>query len=410
MYHSSVVEKRAELADQFPSARPSAGLLTTLEDQTSDYSEQAPDRGMERLDSQDGLVAFSSAMRDLRRQIEQIATTNAPVLLLGELGTGKELVARAIHKLSGRSAGRFMKVNCAAQLSEPLDSGDEAHGFFDAAEDDTLFLHKVTEMPISTQTKLLNLLGEDGPSLPGNAAFCGTHARLISATRENIRKAAESGILRPDLYYRLSVFTLRVPPLRERGSDLPHLLSQLMDTWAEIFRRPRLPITRHIMDVCASYAWPGNLRELENFVKRYLVLGEEKAALDQLESGAENPPETSPGDGSIQITLPVRSGCLDMKSLMRDIKKDAERAIILQALERTRGNKQKAARLLRISLRSLHYKVRAYQVDSMRARDQSRFEIAGPVQHQSASGSASPLSPGSNGKVLTMERALPAAS
>ncbi len=407
----SFAEKRVEPAGQLRAVPLPASGLSPLDAQPV----QPGPRVLQRLDGGYAMVAFSRAMRELRGQMEQVADTDAPVLLLGEGGTGKELAARLLHDLSSRSGGSFLKASCAAQPPDQLERslfgswpglpGEHETGLFGSAKNGTLLLDKIADMPFSTQGRLLELLTERDSQQPGHAAPAGA-PRLITATDRDIRNAVEEGALRPDLYYRLSVFTLRVPPLRERREDLPYLLNSLMDTWAEAFMRPRLPITRRILDVSVTYGWPGNLRELENFVKRYLVLGEEKTALDQLENGVRAVPGAAPAEDSLQITVQLRSGSLDLKSLMRDIKKDAERAAILEALERTGGNKQKASRLLRISLRSLHYKVRAYGIEPAHARDQGRLELPLPIQHQAGVSAQS----GGNCKLLTMDRTLPAAS
>ena len=415
----SLAEKRADTPSQFRATRLPTSLLAAVEAPPSEVLAPGQGRGAEVMENGYCLAAVSPAMRELRRQIEQVAEIDTPVLLVGESGTGKELIARAIHKFSSRS-GKFLKVSCAAQPAELLEctlfgyrtaESEEAacasRGLLEVSSECTLLLDKISEMPVSTQVRLMEALGEGDSPLPGKAPGLTRPARLIAATSEDIREAVASGALRPDLYYRLNVFTLRVPPLRERLEDLPQLLNQLMENWAAAFLRPRLPVTSRMLDACASYSWPGNLRELENFVKRCLVLGEESAVLDQLDQGAKSTPSASPNDSSIHITVPLRGGGLDLKSLMHDIKKDAERAAILQALERTGGNKQKAARLLRISLRSLHYKVRAYRIEAGHARDENRFEIAHPAPRATAAASSSS---GGTAKVLTMDRTLPAAS
>ena len=410
----SLAEKRTDPESELSGARVAA--RPPVDPELREGCEPAAERSFIDLDDGQRLAAFSPAMRELRRQIEQVAPTDAAVLLVGESGTGKDIVARAIHKLSGRSARWLQKVSCAAQPAEqleanlfgsPSDKAVHEPGLLELFHSGTLVIDEVAEMPLATQARLLHALSEDAPIQAGRRAPAGSQARLLTTAGDGIRKAVEEGTLRADLYYRLSVFTLRVPPLRERREDLPHLLHHLIEIWSEAFLRPRLPVTRRILDACAGYAWPGNVRELENFVKRYLVLGDEKAALDQLDGGAESHTGAPSAEGAIQILLPARTGGLDLKLLMRDIKKDAERAAIAQALERTGGNKQKAARLLRISLRSLHYKVRAYQIESAHDRDPGRLATGAPALRPAAA-PASPSTP--SGKVITMDRALPAAS
>lgn len=339
--------------------------------------------GVECLDSHRAFVAVSPAMREVRRQLEQVAGIDGVVLLLGESGTGKEVVARMIHKLSWRASREFVKVNCAALPVELLESelfGREAGvsgdvrpdlaekdqaGKFETCNKGTILLDEIAALPISSQAKLLHLLQDGEFSRLGSASTIRADVRVLAATNADVRQAMQNGTLRPDLYYRLNVFPIHLPPLRERREDLPHLLNHFMNTWAAAYDRPRLPITRRILEFCASYPWPGNVRELENFVKRYLVMSDENLALSQLDYRPES------GAASVQVDNPpahqpaAQSGGCDLKTLVRDLKQEAERAAIVRALEQTGGNKQEAAILLRISLRGLHYKVRAYAIESI---------------------------------------------
>lgn len=366
-----------------------AGLIRQMDEQPLTPVPRTPSPMPEGIESLDGraFVAVSPAMREVRQQLEQVAAIDGVVLLLGESGTGKEVAARMIHKLSWRASREFRKVNCAALPVEQLDSDlfGRAAGVLDEArpsnagpnnaENDqagkkefcnrgTILLDEFAALPIASQAKLLHLLQDGEFSRHGSASTNHADFRLLAATNTDVHQAVQNGTLRPDLYYRLNVFSIHLPPLRDRREDLPHLLNHFMNTWATAYNRPRLPITRRILEVCASYLWPGNVRELENFVKRYLVMGDENLALRQLDHRPG--PVSAPAkiNHPAPLYLAARSGSCDLKSLVRGLKEEAERTAIVQALEQTSGNKQEAAILLRISLRALHYKVRAYAIES----------------------------------------------
>ncbi len=345
-----------------------------------DPSPSAPkERLVEMLDSRRVFVAVSPAMREVRRQIEQVAGIDAPVLLLGESGSGKEVMAQLIHKHSQRASRTFLKVNCAALPVELLESelfGYEAGAFtgarqakagkFEVCNRGTLLLDEIAEMPTAPQAKLLHVL-QDGEFMRlGSNSPVRVDVRVLAATNVNVCQAVQEGSLRSDLYYRLNVFTIQVPPLRERKEDMPHLLNYMMGIWSASYGRPRLPITRRMLEACVAYRWPGNVRELESFVKRYLVLGDENLALRQLESDLDSEQERR-REPAVKAPAAVTFGtqpnvAAGLKDLVRGLKQDAERAAILKALEQTNGCKQRAAVLLGISLRALHYKVHLYGI------------------------------------------------
>ncbi len=400
--------------------------------------ERGPD-AVERLDNRHALVAVSPAMREVRRQVEQVAGIDAALLLLGESGTGKELIARMIHKLSSRSARKFLKVDCAALQPEFLESelfGHEAGAFsgarqaragkFEIGHKGTILLEDIADMPASAQAKLLRVLQDGEFSRLGSAGTIFSNLRVLAAANADLRPTVQNGTLRADLYYRLNVFTIHLPPLRERREDLPYLLNYFMTIWAASYGRPRLPITRRILETTAAYLWPGNVRELENFVKRYLVLGDEKLAVSQLDfQSAESSQPAPKSEGPIRIDSVAKPGSCNLKSLVRDLKQDAERAAIVQALEQSGGNRQDAASLLQISLRALHYKIRAYGIESAFSRRQNWADqrgapgprsiasagAGGPSGPDKASsvarggaGSVYPFPRGSGGKVIPMDR------
>src|SRR5690348_6479912 len=228
-------------------------------------------------------VAASPAMKKIRSQSALVANVDIPVLLLGESGTGKEVLARLIHKLSPRAHRTFLKVNCAAVPADLLESelfGYEAGAFtgathakpgkFELCNKGTILLDEIGEMPPSLQAKLLHVLQDQQFSRLGSRSVLKVDVRILAATNINIPEALANKRLREDLYYRLNAFTLQIPPLRERREEIPILLKHFMTRLSEQYARPPLPFSPELLLACANYPWPGNLRELGNFIKRYL--------------------------------------------------------------------------------------------------------------------------------------------
>jgi two-component system response regulator AtoC len=319
-------------------------------------------------------VAASANMRKLRSQAALVANVDIPVLMLGESGTGKEVMARLIHKLSPRAHRMFLKVNCAAVPADLLESelfGYEAGAFtganhakpgkFEVCNKGTILLDEIGEMPPSLQAKLLHVLQDQQFSRLGSRSVVKVDVRILAATNINIPEALAGKRLREDLYYRLNAFTLQIPPLRERKEEIPILLKHFMSQLSEQYARPPLPFSPELLLACANYPWPGNLRELGNFVKRYLVLGDEKLAINELQ------PRTD-GSGAKFDASPPRSSSPDsnsgggLKSLARSAKDEAEAEAIAKALDETNWNRKQAAALLQISYKALLYKIRQYGI------------------------------------------------
>src|ERR1041385_9349890 len=270
---------------------------------------------VEDLGDETFFVAASANMRKLRSQAALVANVDIPVLMLGESGTGKEVMARLIHKLSPRAHRTFLKVNCAAVPADLLESelfGYEAGAFtgathskpgkFELCNKGTILLDEIGEMPPLLQAKLLHVLQDQQFSRLGSRSVVKVDVRILAATNINIPEALATKRLREDLYYRLNAFTLLIPPLRERKEEIPILLTHFMTQLSEQYAPPPLPFSPGLMQACLNYSWPGNLRELGNFVKRYLVLGDEKLAINELQprtdgSGAQFEP-SSPRNGS----------------------------------------------------------------------------------------------------------------
>jgi transcriptional regulator with PAS, ATPase and Fis domain len=277
------------------------------------------------------------------------------------------VLAKLIHKLSPRSHRTFLKVNCAAVPADLLESelfGYEAGAFtgathpkpgkFELCNKGTILLDEIGEMPPLLQAKLLHVLQDQQFSRLGSRSVVKVDVRILAATNINIPEALATKRLREDLYYRLNAFTLNVPPLRERKEEIPILLKHFMTRMSERYARAPLPLSSNLMQACLSHPWPGNLRELSNFVKRYIVLADEQAAIHELHPKAD-------GAGA-----PFDSGTGEsgggLKSLARSAKDEAEAEAISKALEETNWNRKQAAVLLKISYKALLYKIRQYGI------------------------------------------------
>jgi DNA-binding NtrC family response regulator len=321
-------------------------------------------------------VAASAAMRKIRAQAELLAKVDGPILILGESGSGKEVAARLIHKVSARSEYRFLKVNCARLASDlpenelfgyeggaSIGATEMNTGRFGLCDKGTVLLDEVTEMPARHQAKLLYLLQDK--QLRGSRVD--VDVRILSATSVNIEKAVAEKRLREDLYYHLSAFTVQLPALRERRDELQVLLGYFMNRMARRYGLPPRSFSDALLAACQHYSWPRNLRELENFVKRYLVMGDEPAALSELgpKVGFTVPEEVRQGRPLEQASRKDRDNsepANGLKTLVRSIKGEAEKNVISSTLEKTRWNRKEAARLLSISYRGLLYKIEQYQL------------------------------------------------
>ncbi|MGB6431049.1 MAG: sigma 54-interacting transcriptional regulator [Candidatus Acidiferrales bacterium] len=288
-------------------------------------------------------------MQSLERVASDVARTNIPVLLTGESGVGKEAHARHIHRLSGRPASSFRKIQCAA-LNEARFSDvlAEAGAGADAASGDTLtlFFDEVSELDPLCQKMLLSSLPDDewtpGPGL--------ISARLVSATTKNLESEVQNGKFRKELYYRLNAVSLRVPPLRERKTDIPKLANYFLDKQSNLLQRPRPDVSVRTMKRLADHAWPGNLRELENMAKRIVVLGDDDFALADLGR-----------DDILQAVHGLEPEGTSLKVAARAASREAERNLILKTLEHTRWNRKLAAQQLHISYKSLLCKIKQFE-------------------------------------------------
>jgi DNA-binding NtrC family response regulator len=336
---------------------------------------------IERVEEGEFFVAASPAMRKIRIQAELLADIDARVLILGESGTGKEVTAHLIHKLSSRSQRKFLKVNCAALPGELLESelfGYERGAFtgamrtkpgkFELCDKGTILLDEVAELSANLQAKLLHVLQDKQFFRLGGETTIEVDVRMLAATNVNIHQAIAERKLREDLYYRLSAFTITLPPLRERQEEIPLLLRHFMGRMATQYSRSPLQFSPAIIDACLRYSWPGNLRELENFVKRYLVMGDEAMALSELRTSVGHtqvPIERRSGSTNPQLEILRTDGEANppqLKSVLRTLKDETELRAITGALEETHWNRKRAARLLHISYRGLLYKIRQHGI------------------------------------------------
>jgi Nif-specific regulatory protein len=310
------------------------------------------------------LVGTSGPMRQVFEQVSQVAGTNTTVLVRGESGTGKELIAHAIHYSSLRAKKPFIKVSCAALPESLIESelfghekgaftGAEARkkGRFELAEGGTLFLDEIGDVNPSTQVKLLRVLQQREFERVGGTDTIKANVRLLAATNKDLERAMNTGAFREDLYYRLNVFTIFVPPLRERKADLLMLADHFLEKFAREHKRNIKRISTPAIDMLASYHWPGNVRELENTLERAVLMCD-----GEVIHGHHLPPSLQTAEASGTVT----------RVALKDAVAAYEKDLIQDALKTTRGNRAKAARLLDTTERIVNYKVRTYGVDAKR--------------------------------------------
>ncbi len=331
---------------------------------------------IEQIADDQFFVAAGVAMRKLRVQLELLAQVSEPLLIVGENGTGKELAARLVHRLSVRSGFRFFKLNCAALPGDVLEN--ELFGYralpgngwsrlskFELCQRGTLFLDEITEMPASLQLKLLTVLQDGHFIKPDGQSRVEMDVRILAAASGNLEQAMAEGKLREDLYYRLSAFTVHVPPLRERKEEIPLLLGHFMNQLARRYGLPARMFSPGMLAACQRYDWPGNLRELEQFVKRHLLMGEDGVAPgtpEQDGTAAEDLRQLTGNGTPGTEASPNESPTSGLKSLLQSVKGETERNAISTALEQTRWNRKAAARLLKVSYRTLLYKIQQYHM------------------------------------------------
>jgi two-component system response regulator AtoC len=342
--------RRLQEADDGPAAGP--GRATAR-----------PGRGL------DDVLSVAPAMQAVFRTVRKVADFPTTVLITGETGTGKERIASALHQ-EGRRAGRaFVAVNCAAIPETLLESELFGHtkgaftdaavarpGLFEAADGGTLFLDEVAELPTTLQVKLLRALVEREVRRVGDHRTISVDARVIAATSRDLEAMVKEGGFRRDLFYRLNVVSIHLPPLRDRTEDVPVLAQHFVERLGRRLDLPQASIDADALAVLESYPWPGNVRELENAIERALVLAEHQGRITAQDLdgrfAAGTPMATE------DLPLPAGSTELSLKVVLPKV----ERALIRRALEKTRGNRSQAASLLGISQRALLYKLKEYEI------------------------------------------------
>jgi Nif-specific regulatory protein len=313
------------------------------------------------------IIGTAGPMKQIYEQVAQVARSNTTVLIRGESGTGKELIAHAIHYNSPRAQKPFIKVNCAALPETLIESelfGYEKGAFtgaqtlkkgrFELAESGTLFLDEIGDMNLATQAKLLRVLQEKEFERLGGTSTIRANVRLITGTNKDLEKAMGEGKFRDDLYYRLNVFAIFVPPLRDRKSDLLLLADHFLQKYAREHKKDIRRISTPAIDMLTAYHWPGNVRELENVIERAVLVCDSNVI-----HGHHLPPTLQTAQASGTVTA------LSLGDAVAAYEKD----IVMDALKTTRGNRAKAARLLATTERIINYKVRKYGIDSERFRN-----------------------------------------
>jgi two-component system response regulator AtoC len=370
----------------------------TLQWEVERLREQVLQGQLERRRSEfDTVFENSLRMKAIKEMIDQVSDTDATVLVWGESGVGKELVARAIHECSPRRERAFVKVNCAALPLELLESelfGYEkgaftgAHrrkpGKFELADGGTIFLDEIGEMPLPLQAKLLHVLQDREFSRLGSGQDIRVDVRVVASTNKDLERAVAQGAFREDLYYRLNVVNIHVPPLRERPEEIPILAEHFWQKYSRQYNRQGAHLSRDLLERFQSYSWPGNVRELENLVKRIVVLESEEFVTHELQAKSDSaanvaapklnapenapirqvnaPPPQEPAAKAPQVTSTGWTDGMGLKEIARRAAHEAERGVIKLVLDEVRWNRVEAARRLKISYKALLYKIVMYEL------------------------------------------------
>jgi two-component system response regulator AtoC len=312
-----------------------------------------------------GLFIYAGQkMHQIKEIIDQVANTDVTVLIEGESGVGKEVVARSIHLNSSRAQKPFVKVNCAAIPSELLESelfGYEKGAFtgayrskpgkFELAHGGTIFLDEIADISPSLQAKLLQVLQDGEFSKLGGKKDIHVNVRVLAATNKNMEEAVNSGRFREDLYYRLNVVNVLIPPLRERKEEIPIFIEYFLDKFAKKYRKGPKPLPGYLLNTLLEYHWAGNVRELENIIQRYVLLGNGEGIIEELNHMGNHQKKQEDPDG-----------CPSLREIHHGAVMKAEADVIRKALEMTNWNRKKAASVLNISYKALLMKIKKYAI------------------------------------------------
>jgi two-component system response regulator AtoC len=318
------------------------------------------------------VVWGSEAMRRIRETLEQVSDTDVTVLIQGESGVGKEIVARTVHDISSRSARPFVKVNCAALPEDLLESelfGYEKGAFtgaasrkpgkFEVAHRGTIFLDEIGEMSPALQAKLLQVLQDGEFTRLGGNREVRVDVRVVCATNRRLDEMVREGGFREDLFFRLNVVSVSIPPLRERRDEIPRLVESFARRYAARYGRRAPVLSQALLDALAGYAFPGNVRELENMIKRAVVLESESSILEEL-ARSERGARADAGHALLELIDEIErtAGDVPLREVGRRVALEAERAAIGRVLDQTHWNRKRAARLLGVSYKTLLQKIR----------------------------------------------------
>jgi two-component system response regulator AtoC len=385
------------LTKPFEKPELDAAFLKCQQKQQLRSENQALREYCEALTEDISFLAASPQMLKIRQQILQIAPVDVPIFISGESGVGKEVVARMVHLRSKRQHQPFIKVNCAALPGELLESelfGFEQGAFtgavrakpgkFELANKGTIFLDEIAEMSPHLQAKLLHVLQDGQYSRLGARAVVNVDVRVLAATNMDVKEAMKTGRFREDLYYRLNVLSLHIPPLRERITEIPLLFRHFLVKYSEKYQKQAPDPSKSLLEAAARYPWPGNLRELENFVKRYVILEDDAGSFREL---LEMTGQQQRMPAQEQAPPPKEQG---LKALVRGLKDEAEMEAIAGALEKTNWCRKDAARMLGISYKALLYKMRQFNLDSGRGSRSSAAKEAAKAAKEAAAKEAVP--------------------
>ena len=349
--------------------------------------------------------ASSGAMQDVLTMVDRVADSDVSVLLTGESGVGKEVIARELHRRSTRRSASFVKVNCAALPADLLESEMFGHergaftgagttrvGKFEFADKGTILLDEIGETPPALQAKLLHVIQDRVLTRLGSNRPIEVDARILAATNQDLETMIRAGTFREDLYYRLQVIEIRIPPLRDRRDEIIPLVEFFLAKFARLYKRPRLRLTPALRDALSEYSWPGNIRELENVIKRFVVLQEEALILTELARLSSAEPPKPPMARMPARVVPMPSAAMparsingagskppaplegDLHALAKAAALRAERQAIDDALTRFHWNRRKAAAYLKVSYKTLLNKMKECGISEGANRDQEEAQ------------------------------------